>query len=97
MKMPDGNAYEGDDKEAVRKLGDQIGYGRMMHLAEAMWREKQLASGGTAGAEFTVGPCATYMRKCPHPFRNQRGNCQVCCESGRITEWVAKVFAASGP
>ncbi len=41
---------------AVRRLGDQIGYGRLMQLAEQEWRRK-LEAQGLAGGEHTVGPC----------------------------------------
>lgn len=45
-----------DEKGAIQQLGERIGYGRMMQLAEECWREL-LASQGPSGGEFVVGPC----------------------------------------
>jgi hypothetical protein len=81
-----------EEENAVRQLGDLIGYGRMMQLAEQLWRKK-LKPQGISGGEHTVGPCAALMVKCPHPEngRDENGHCDWCCGSGRVTR---KVLAA---
>jgi hypothetical protein len=50
---------------AVRQLGEDIGYGRVMQAAEKMWREK-LSATGHEGGELTTGPCAAFVVRCPH-------------------------------
>ena len=42
------------EREAVRRLGEQIGFGNMMHLASEVWGEVW----GVKGINFRVGPCA---------------------------------------
>lgn len=76
------------EHQVVRFLGDQIGYGRTMQLAEEIWREK-LTAQGLAGGEHTTGPCAAFMVACSHPVRDANGHCEVCCGCGRVTKWVA--------
>jgi hypothetical protein len=44
------------ERDAVRSLGERIGYGNMMTLAQELWREK-LDAQGVAGGEFSLGPC----------------------------------------
>lgn len=44
------------EKETVRILGRQIGYGNMMHLAHECWREDLKAKGYPEEGAFTVGP-----------------------------------------
>lgn len=79
-----------EEENAVRTLGDDIGYGRMMQLAEQLWRKRL---GGLQGGEHTTGPCAVFMVPCPHPENGQdaNGHCDWCCGSGRVTK---KVLAA---
>jgi hypothetical protein len=74
--------------ERVRDLCEQIGYGRVMQLAEALWGAK-LRAAGMAGGEHTVGPCAALMVRCHHPVQDDNGHCEVCCGAGRVTKWVA--------
>lgn len=81
-----------DDAEerSVRQLGDAIGYGRLMQLAEHVWRNK-LAAEGMEGGEITSGPCAAFMVRCMHPVKDDHGHCDVCCGSGRVTKYVASI------
>jgi len=44
--------------DAIRELGERIGYGALMCGAAALWRES-LAPMGIAGSEFASGPCVS--------------------------------------
>ncbi len=46
-----------EKKEAVRSLGESIGFGNMMSLASLCWREMLIEKYGTDSGAFTVGPC----------------------------------------
>lgn len=83
------NAMASYEESRVRSLGDAIGYGRMMQLAERLWREK-VTPDGHAGSEHTVGPCAAFMVPCPNTVLDDNGPCEICCGSGRVTKWVAE-------
>lgn len=82
-----------EEENAVRQLGNLIGYGRMMQLAEQEWRKMLKKEWGIEGGEHTTGPCAALMVKCPHPEngKDENGHCDWCCGSGRVTK---KVLAA---
>ena len=80
------------EREAVERIGAQIGYGRLMDLAEQVWGER-LATEGRAGGQHTVGPCADFIVPCTHPVRDVNDPCGVCCGSGRVTRWVAENLA----
>lgn len=80
-----------EEENAVRQIGDLIGYGRVMQLAEQIWRKK-LEPKGFAGGELTVGPCAAMMVPCPHSEFDQNGHCVWCCGSGRVTERVLQAM-----
>ena len=75
------------EKEAVRALGEHIGYGRLMQLAEELWREK-LITMGIPGGELTVGTAALFLVDCPHGERDPNGHCVWCCGVGRVTARV---------
>lgn len=79
-----------EEENAVRQLGNEIGYGRMMQLAEQVWRKKLMAD-GLAGGEHTTGPCAAFMVPCPHPERDANGHCDWCCGAGRIAKRIAEI------
>jgi len=83
------------EEQAVRHLGDRIGYGRVMQLAEQIWSEKAKADNLT-GSEHTTGPCASMMEPCPHledypspDWFDDNGHCDWCCGAGRVTKRVA--------
>ncbi len=84
-----------NERSLVRALGDMIGYGRMMQLAEQCWRSK-LESDGLEGGEHTTGPCAAMMVPCPHPEngRDANGHCDWCCGAGRVTKKVRAAMEA---
>ena len=88
------------EEQAVERLGDEIGYGRLMQAAETVWRRKAIAN-GTPGGEHTTGPCASMMVTCPHredsaednhPEWFSYGSCDWCCGAGRVTTRVAKAM-----
>jgi hypothetical protein len=82
-----------DDEEenAVRQLGEAIGYGRVMQLAEQIWTKDD-----PIGA-LTVGTATVFLVPCPHPQsgRSANGHCDWCCGSGRVTKKVLKAIEAS--
>ena len=48
-----------DEYEAVKFIGEQIGYGNMMTIASALWRNKLKESGIPEGGAFIPTlPCA---------------------------------------
>jgi hypothetical protein len=73
------------ERAAVRKLGEHIGWGNVMYLAEQCWREH-----GPAGSEHTCGPCAALLVPCPCRYEREDGRpaCDWCCGSGRLTRRV---------
>lgn len=85
------NHLNAKEAMAVRELGDRIGYGRLMQLAEQEWREFA-ASKGLDGSEHTVGTCAAFLVPCPHPIKDSSGHCDICCGSGRITKGVLELY-----
>ena len=78
-----------EEENAVRQLGDLIGYGRVMQLCVQIWNHK------TPGGAHSVGPCTSQLVPCPHPEdgRDANGHCDWCCGSGRITRKVATAIA----
>lgn len=82
-----------EEEGAVRALAENIGYGRIMELAEQLWRKK-LAAQGLEGGQLTTGPCASFMVPCPHPpiGRDENGHCEWCCGAGRVTKRVFKAI-----
>ena len=73
-----------NERDAVKRLGDAIGYGYLMQLAEQIWGEIQ------PGGQHTTGPAAFFMVPCSHPVLDAHGLCEVCCGAGRVTRWVAE-------
>lgn len=82
------------EKEAVKAIGQRIGFGRVMQLAEECWREAAIAL-GTDGGEHTCGPCAAFMVRCPCLDTDEPG-CDWCCGSGRVTERVRQAMVHAG-
>jgi hypothetical protein len=87
------------EEQLVRQLGDRIGYGRLMQLAEEQWRAV-LVDSGLEGGEFSVGPCAAELVPCPCPpaDADHAGHCPWCCGVGRVTKRVFEaIWRASNP
>ena len=78
------------EEDLVRRVGDQIGYGRVMQLAEEIWNTK------TPGAAFSSGPCLAFLVPCPHAGADNAVGCAWCCGAGRVTERVREAMLAAG-
>ena len=81
----------------VRALGERIGYGRMMQLAEQEWNRSAISI-GTPGGELTVGPCAGMLVPCVCDREIVRDeHCEWCCGTKRVTERVRRAILRSDP
>jgi hypothetical protein len=80
-----------DEKKVVKELGDYIGYGRVMQLAQECWRE-HLIPFDLMGGEMALGPCVAATVSCPHPLLDANGHCDICCGAGWITKGVAELL-----
>lgn len=76
-----------EEENAVRQIGELIGYGRTMQLCEKLWSEKD-----PRGGAITTGPCAAFMVACPHPELDVNGHCDWCCGSGHVTKRVLEAM-----
>jgi hypothetical protein len=76
------------EKADVQDLGDRIGYGRMMQLAQECWRESLVAQrypGFPPGMEFQYGPCVSETVPCGCGHVSA---CDWCCGAGWLTKKV---------
>ncbi len=73
------------EKIQVKRLGDAIGYGRMMQCAQECWKEV-LQEQGFEGGEFAYGPCVGMTVPC-----GCKSNCDWCCGSGWLTKHVKQL------
>ncbi len=83
------DVLNGTQEDLVRQLGDQVGYGFVMHMCEKIWEEK------SPGAAKSVGCCTLFLVPCPGcKLAADRGDrhCDWCCGSHRVTEKVAKLI-----
>ncbi len=79
-----------DEVRSVRTLGERIGYGNMMNLAEGLWVEHLKSVGiENGGGAFSVGPCRGLLVTCP--CSNPRA-CDWCEGAGRVTKRVARAM-----
>jgi len=78
-------SIETTEKIKVKELGSQIGYGRIMHLCEELWRESLLQKDLPPGGEFTIGPCAAAMVPCGC---ETPAYCDWCCGTRKLTKHV---------
>ena len=70
----------------VKRLGDAIGYGRLMQLAQHEWRKSLEERGNTTGAEGVCGPCKAATVPC-----GCKGGCDWCEGAGWLTIKVKAV------
>ena len=91
-----GRLRENDKLEylAVLQLGGQMGFGRIMQLAERIWSE-MCEVDGHPGGEHTVGPCAGLMVLCACVEEDGPVNCDWCCGAGRVTKKVRELQRSS--
>lgn len=78
------------ERATIMELGKEIGFGRVMQLAEQCWRELA-AERGLSGSEHTTGPCAEMMVPCPCGAPAQ---CDWCCGAGRVTKRVREAMTS---
>lgn len=84
------------EKEIVKNIGEKIGYGRMMQLAQELWREKlEKEQPSLVGGEFAYGPCVSMTVPCECERTEENPHCDWCCGSGWLTEKVKKIKDAS--
>jgi len=78
------------EENAVRQLGDAIGYGRVMQLAGQLWGEALVSRGHPPGGEFAIGPCVAFVVpcRCTEDRGDADEHCDWCCGAGRVTERV---------
>ncbi len=86
------SARNSNEKESVMWAGKEMGFGRLMQLAEECWREIAISK-GLHGSELTVGTCAAFLVPCPHTIKDDHGHCDICCGSGRITKGVFELLS----
>lgn len=82
------------EKETIKELGEHMGWGRIMQLAEECWREHAEKKNLT-GSELTVGTCSAFLVPCQHPIKDAHGHCDICCGSDRITKGVLSILEKS--
>lgn len=87
-----------NEARLVRAIGEVIGYGRMMQLAEEQWRD-HLALHSMAGGELTVGPAASQLVPCSycssrHTKDKGDEHCPWCRGAGRVTPLVDDVSSS---
>ena len=84
------------EEQLVRELGERIGHGRLMHVAEHLWREKARSS-GLQGTELTIGPRGRDLVPCPCSEGAVRHcGCDWCCGTTRVTKRVTAAIGMPG-
>lgn len=80
--------YVNMTRREIKKVGDQFGYGLLMHEAQNLWRESLIENDFPSGGEFAVGPCValTVPCGCEHPHE-----CDWCCGCGWLTKHVKEI------
>ena len=75
------------ETDFVKAIGDVIGFGRVMQLAQQAWREVLIKKYDHPGGEFSIGPCVSLTVPCECKY----GMCDWCCGSGWLTKHVKKM------
>ena len=74
------------EERMVKTLGEKIGYGRMMQLAQKLWRQALIDQGYPPGGEFVSGPCKALTVEC-----GCKSGCDWCEGSGWLTKKVKEL------
>ncbi len=74
-----------NEKEFIKNVGDKMGYGRIMQLAQECWSDI-LKEEGFAGGEFRIGPCVAMTVSC-----GCKTGCDWCGGSRWLTEHVKTI------
>jgi hypothetical protein len=81
-----------DPELEAYELGQKIGFGRLMQLAQEGWRtllEKQ----GAAGGEFAIGTCVAFLVPCVCiEQKTLPKDCDWCCATGQVTKRVREAI-----
>lgn len=88
-----------DEDARVRALGEAIGYGNMMVLAQRLWAEDlQKKYGLDGGGAFAVYCCEAFLVPCPGCKKvASPKDCDWCCAAGRVTKKVAEAIQKLEP
>lgn len=88
-----------DEDGQVRALGEHIGYGNLMVLAQKLWAETLRTKHGLDGGyAFAVYCCEMFLVPCPgSAHRQAEGRCDWCCGAGRVTKKVAWAMSRLEP
>ena len=73
------------EQESVRRLGSEIGYGNLMHVASQEWGKDLKRKWRADGGQFAVGPCVVMTVPCGCKSPK---DCDWCCGSGWLTKRV---------
>lgn len=84
MKQPGAFFATQEEVVSVMHIGRQIGFGRLMQLAQKCWRDI-LDKSGIAGGEFAIGPCVALTVPCGC---KQAHKCDWCNGAGWLTPCV---------
>lgn len=74
-----------EEKLAVRMVGERIGHGRVMQLAQECWRDALVNDGLPPGGEFAYGPCVGLTVPC---------GCQAGCDWCEGSRWLTRKVKA---
>ena len=75
------------ERWSVHDLGQEIGFGNMMHLASEIWKI-ELHIKGLPGGEFVVGPCSAFTVPCGCGGSK---DCDWCAACGWLTPHVKEI------
>lgn len=83
-----------EEERQVRELGQKIGFGRLMQLAQQEWEKALQAKDMPAGGSFVFGPCLSMTVPCGC---ESPASCEWCCGSGRLTKHVHNIKTDTTP
>lgn len=88
-----------DEDVRVKALGQAIGYGNMMVMAQRLWAEDLKTKYGLdGGGAFAVYCCEAFLVPCPGCKKvPSPKDCDWCCAAGRVTKKVAEAIQKLEP